>query len=71
MCIALFSCATIASSQQTNHTMHYYTDDSDLDCLRAEEAAERRYKNALARHPDPRDPGHPEPLEGDEEWGDE
>ena len=51
--------------------MHYYTDDSDFDDLRAEEAAERRYRNQLCRHPDPRDPGHPEPLEGDEECGDE
>ena len=40
---------------------HYYTDcEDDLDELRLEAQAQRRHRNQLARHPDPRDPGHPE-----------
>lgn len=31
----------------------------DYDDMRAEELAERRYRNALSRHPDCRDPDHP------------
>ena len=40
---------------------HYYTDCEDgLDELRLEAQAQRRHRNQLARHPDPRDPDHPE-----------
>lgn len=33
--------------------------DPELDDLRAEVAAERRYHNAYLAHPDCRDPDHP------------
>jgi hypothetical protein len=42
--------------------MFYYDDDHDdhdLAELRAEAAAERRYRGLLARYPDCRDPDHP------------
>ena len=38
---------------------NYDYDDCDYDDLRAEEAAERRYQNALRYHPDCGDPDHP------------
>lgn len=34
---------------------------ADMDDLRREESAQRRYQRQLAQHPDPRDPDHPEP----------
>ena len=36
------------------------TDQDDLDDLRAEDNARRRYRNQRLRHPDPQDPDHPE-----------
>lgn len=45
-----------------------YDADFDLDDLRAERAAARRYRNQLLRHPDPRDPDFPEV---EEEWEDD
>jgi hypothetical protein len=42
------------------HTMSFYDDfDDDLDELRRERQARRRYSAQLSRHPDPRDPDHP------------
>ena len=35
-------------------------DEHEAADLRAQVAAERRYRQQLARHPDPRDPDHPE-----------
>lgn len=34
-------------------------DQDELDDLRAEDAARRRYRNQLLRHPHPQDPDHP------------
>ena len=44
------------------------TDDYDFDIeeLRQEVAAKKRYYNQLIRHPNPQDPDYPE-LEDDEE----
>lgn len=47
-------------------------DPADIDYMRAEDAAERRYQRRLARNPDCRDPEHPgcelcEPDEDGEE----
>jgi len=52
-------------------------DPNDVAELKAEAAAERRYRRILARHPDCRDPDHPgcelcedqddEEMEGEEE----
>ena len=42
-----------------------YDAEFDMEELRAERAAERRYRNQLVRHPDPRDPDFPEPPEED------
>ena len=47
-----------------------YDADFDLDDLRAERAAARRYRNQLLRHPDPRDPDFPEIEEEEEGWDD-
>jgi len=44
------------------------TDDYDFDLeeLRQEAQARKRYQDALARHPDPRDPDYPG-LEGEDD----
>jgi len=34
-------------------------DESDLDCMKAEDFYRRRYQSNLAAHPDCRDPDHP------------
>lgn len=34
-------------------------DQDDLDDLRAEDNARRRYHNQLMQHPNPQDPDHP------------
>lgn len=41
-------------------------DDYDAQELLAESRAQRQYRNALLRHPDPRDPDFPEIDEADE-----
>ena len=46
-----------------------YDAEFDMEELRAERAAERRYRNQLLRHPDPRDPDFPEVGE-EEGWDD-
>lgn len=38
-------------------------DDEEVAELRRQRNHERRMRNALARHPDPRDPDHPIPDE--------
>jgi hypothetical protein len=43
--------------------MHYFNDDTPDDLIH-EAQAERRYLKQLSRHPDPRDPDHPELDEG-------
>lgn len=37
----------------------YDFDQDDLDDLRAEDNARRRYRNQFLRHPDPQDPDFP------------
>jgi hypothetical protein len=44
--------------------MHHSEDDAPDDLI-AEARAERRYLNQLTRHPDPRDPDHPDHAEDD------
>lgn len=46
----------------------YYDELADL---RAEALSERRYRNALMRHPDCRDPDHPGCEDCDEDFQDE
>lgn len=41
-------------------------DDYDLDELRAEARAQRRFQQRLLNHPDPRDPDFPEMEDSDE-----
>jgi hypothetical protein len=41
--------------------------EEDLDELRAQDRANRAYLRQLMAHPNPSDPDHPEPIEGDEE----
>jgi len=43
----------------------YHSEDDTPDDLIHEARAERRYLNQLMRHPDPRDPDHPEQPEED------
>ena len=45
----------------------YYDAEFDMEELRAERDAERRYRNQLLRHPDPRDSDFPEMEEEDED----
>lgn len=51
--------------------MNYHISESEYqdecDDLRYEEQTKRRYNNQLIRHPDPRDPDHPEWIEDEEE----
>lgn len=48
--------------------MHHSEDDAPDDLI-AEARAERRYLNQLMRHPDPRDPDHPEQPEDEPPTG--
>lgn len=48
--------------------MHHSEDDTPDDLI-AEARAERRYLNQLMRHPDPRDPDHPEQPEDEPPTG--
>ena len=41
--------------------------EDECDDLLAEAAAEQRYRNQLTRHPDPRDPDHPEWPDAEED----
>ena len=46
-----------------------YDAEFDIEELRAERDAQRRFRNQLLRHPDPRDPDFPEEEE-EEGWDD-
>lgn len=48
--------------------MHYFNDDTPDDLIH-EAQAERRYLKQLSRHPDPRDPDHPEQPEDETPTG--
>lgn len=39
--------------------MPYKLDESDIDCMKAEDFYRRRYQSELSAHPDCKDPEHP------------